>query len=309
MTTFRLPDLGEGLQEAEIVAWHVAAGDHVAADQPLLSVETEKAVVEIPSPQSGRIVTLLCEPGEVVKIGAPLVDFADAARADTGTVVGEIPAEGTAEARPDVSAAPAARGAQVKAAPAIRALARKLGVDLAAVAPTGPGGSITAADVERAGTVLEQAGPLEPLRGVRRTMARRMARAHAEVAPTTVSDEADIEAWPETEDPTMRLVRAVCAGCAAEPALNVWYDSREEGRRLHSAVHIGVAMDTSDGLFVPVLRDAGRRGIDELPPEFAAMRQAVQLAAYQSASGSISPKSTVRAEDLGDRGGRHSRRV
>ena len=92
MSIFVLPDLGEGLQEAELVAWHVAEGDHVVADQPLVSVETEKAVVEVPSPQSGRIARLRAQPGERVKVGAALVEFDEGPRADTGTVVGELAA-------------------------------------------------------------------------------------------------------------------------------------------------------------------------------------------------------------------------
>ena len=123
MTTFELPDLGEGLQEAEIVAWHVGLGDHVVADQPLVSVETEKAVVEIPSPQSGRIGELFAAVGEIVSIGAPLVSFEEQAATDSGTVVGEI-----------LHAPPAAPEAKtegirpgVKAAPAVRKLARELG--------------------------------------------------------------------------------------------------------------------------------------------------------------------------------------
>ena len=90
MTTFKLPDLGEGLQDAEVVAWHVGVGDHVVADQPLLSVETDKAVVEIPSPQAGRIARLFGEAGDIVKIGSPLVEFESTAAADSGTVVGRL---------------------------------------------------------------------------------------------------------------------------------------------------------------------------------------------------------------------------
>ena len=112
MTTFKLPDLGEGLQDAEIVAWHVSPGDHVVADQPLVSVETAKAVVEIPSPQSGDIRQVFGAPGDVIEIGADLVEFAEDARPDAGAVVGEIPA---ATSKP-------------KAVPAVRRLAGKLGV-------------------------------------------------------------------------------------------------------------------------------------------------------------------------------------
>ena len=97
MTIFALPDLGEGLQEAELVSWHVSEGDHVVEDQPLVAVETEKAVVEIPSPQSGRIARLLAKAGDRVKVGAPLVEFEEGTPADTGTVVGELTSEGRLE--------------------------------------------------------------------------------------------------------------------------------------------------------------------------------------------------------------------
>ncbi len=88
MTTFKLPDLGEGLQEAEIVAWHVNTGDNVVVDQPLVAVETDKAVVEVPSPVAGRIHKLCAKPGDIVKIGAPLVEYGNEAESDSGTVVG-----------------------------------------------------------------------------------------------------------------------------------------------------------------------------------------------------------------------------
>jgi pyruvate/2-oxoglutarate dehydrogenase complex dihydrolipoamide acyltransferase (E2) component len=90
MRQFNLPDLGEGLEEAEIVAWYVNEGDNIVADQPLVSVETDKAVVEVPSPQSGRIARLFGGKGDVVKVGAPLVEFAEGQQEDSGTVVGEI---------------------------------------------------------------------------------------------------------------------------------------------------------------------------------------------------------------------------
>jgi 2-oxoisovalerate dehydrogenase E2 component (dihydrolipoyl transacylase) len=262
MKTFHLPDLGEGLQEAEIVSWHVGPGDQVVADQPLVSVETDKAVVEVPSPRAGRIGELFGAEGDIVKVGAPLVAFEDAAAADTGTVVGEIQAsEQRAEEATAAERAGAAVG--VKATPAVRALARRKGVDLALISPSGQDGVITAADVERAAADLAEAGPLEPLRGVRRAMATRMAHAHAEVVPATVSDDADLDAWTDG-DVTIRIVRAIVAGCAAEPALNAWYDSQQQGRRLHPKIDLGIAVDTEGGLFVPVLRDVANRAPDDL---------------------------------------------
>src|SRR5438552_18417887 len=116
MSTFVLPDLGEGLQEAELVAWHVGAGDHVVADQPLVSVETEKAVVEVPSPQAGKIARLYAQPGERVEVGGPLVEFEEGPRTDTGTIVGELAG---AEA-PAPAAQPAPQAPAIRAAPAAR---------------------------------------------------------------------------------------------------------------------------------------------------------------------------------------------
>jgi len=272
MTTFKLPDLGEGLQEAEIVAWHVGVGDHVVADQPLVSVETEKAVVEIPSPQSGRVAKLFGEPGDIARIGAPLVVFEAAGEADAGTVVGKMPESAPAKpAKPPLTQG----GAAVKATPAVRALARRHGVELSVIAPSGPGGTITKADVERAAAALQGAGPLEPLRGVRRAMARAMERAHAEVVPATVTDEADIAEWQAGADVTMRLIRAIVAACRAEPALNAWYLGRDQGRRLHAQVHLGIATDTEDGLFVPVLRDVDSRDATDLRHGLEAMKRDV----------------------------------
>ncbi len=296
MSTFQLPDLGEGLQEAEIVAWHVGLGDHVVADQPLVSVETEKAVVEIPSPQAGRIAKLHHAVGDIVPIGGALVDFGESPAAEAGTVVGEIP-----EAAPAAPSEPEPEG--FKAAPAVRALARRLGVDLAMVTPSGPGVAVTSKDVERAAAEAEGAAPLEPLRGVRRAMARNMERSHAEVVPATVTEEADIGAWAAGEDTTMRLIRAIAMGCTAEPALNAWYFGRDQGRRLHAKINLGIAMDTEDGLFVPVLRDVGGRSVEDLRKGLEAMKRDV---AARSVPLEELRGQTVTLSNFGMFGGRHA---
>lgn len=276
MKTFRLPDLGEGLQEAEVSAWHVRENDEVAEDQPLLSVETEKALVDIPSPRSGRIKRLLAKPGDLLPVGAPLVEFVDGApetKADSGTVVGRLESGGAALPEPADAPAPA----RVKAAPAVRALAARLDVDLAIVTPSGPNDTVTSKDVERVARILKEVGPLELLRGVRRTMARSMAQAHAEVAPVTVNDDADLNAWwGGATSPMLRLIRAIVAGCKAEPALNAWYDSRAMGRRVLEAIHLGIAVDSPDGLFVPVLRDVGARTPDDLRAGLERLRRDVK---------------------------------
>jgi pyruvate dehydrogenase E2 component (dihydrolipoamide acetyltransferase) len=264
---FYLPDLGEGLQEAEIVEWRVAPGDEVAADQTIAAVETDKAIVEIPAPYAGRIEKLFGSAGDVVHVGAPLVGFEGEA-ADTGTVVGEL-AAGAEAARPGRSVPQAAPG--VRATPAVRALARKLNVDLAAVAPSGPEGTVTVADVERAAAGQAPAETGETLRGMRRTMARNMALAHAEVASVTVMDDADVESWPEGMALMPRLVRALAAARRAEPGLNAWYDAKSASRRVFQEVHVGIAVDTPEGLLVPVLRDCHKRDTGSLAAAIEAL--------------------------------------
>lgn len=279
MKIFKLPDLGEGLTEAELVSWHVGVGDHVVADQPLASVETAKAIVEIPSPYSGVIAKLYGEPGDIIETGDPLAEFEEGEHKDAGAVVGKVETEEQPAAKP----APAPRPqpttnrapSGVRATPAVRALATRLEVDLSIVKPTGRDGMVTVADVERAAKVLAQAGPLQPLRGVRRAMAHNMTVAHAEVVPVTLQDDADIHRW-SNGDVTLRLIRAIVAGCRAEPSLNAWYDSHAVGRRLHQAVHLAIAVDTEDGLFIPVLRDVAGRSPDELRAALERMKADVR---------------------------------
>ncbi|TKC86335.1 2-oxo acid dehydrogenase subunit E2 [Trinickia terrae] len=267
MKIFKLPDLGEGLQEAEIVEWHVKSGEDVGADQPLVSVETAKAIVEIPSPQAGRIAKLFGQPGDIVHLGAPLAAFeGEADEADAGTVVGHM-----AVGQQVVQETPAALGGgagagagAIKAIPAARALARKLDVDLAMVTPSGPDGVITPADVQRVAKVLAELGPPEVLRGVRRAMAQNMARAQNEVAAATVIDDADIHAWAPQTDVTMRLIRALVAGCRAEPGLNAWFDGHAGRRHVLAKIDLGIAVDLPDGLFVPVLRNVAHRDAADL---------------------------------------------
>ena len=293
MTTFTLPDLGEGLQDAEVVAWHVNAGDHVVADQPLVSVETDKAVVEVPSPHAGRIERLCAKVGDRVKVGAPLVQFEEGTHADTGAVVGELR---PAPAAPTKAPPPAA-----KAVPAARKRAHELGIDLAAVKPTGPDGTITVHDVEAA-TAGSANLEGEPLRGMRHAMAMNMARSGAEIVPATVTDDADIDAWTQPRPVTERLVRAIMAGCAAAPALNAWYDSRTMRRRLHPQVDLGIAVETDDGLIVPVLRDAARRS----PAEIRAALEALKSAARNRTIAPADLKgATITLSNFGMLAGRH----
>jgi pyruvate dehydrogenase E2 component (dihydrolipoamide acetyltransferase) len=263
MKIFKLPDLGEGLQEAEIVKWHVKVGDELKPDTPMVSVETAKAVVDIPAPYPGKVAKLYGSPGDIAHIGAPLVAFeGESDVEDTATVVGRV--EVGQKVVADAPAAPAPVSAGIKATPAVRALARKLNVDLTMVTPTGADGLLTAADVQRAARILAEIGPIEVIRGVRRAMAQNMELASAEVASATIMDDADIDAWSPDAPAVLRLIRALIAGCRAEPALNAWYDSEKVGRWVMKKIDIGIAVDTPDGLLVPVLRNCGERGADDL---------------------------------------------
>jgi len=282
LAVFNLPDLGEGLADAEIAAWHVAVDEEVARDQPLVSVATAKAVVDIPSPYAGKIVKLGGAVGDIVETGRLLVEFETAdgsaagpapESADKGTVVGAVAVGNDVVEETAISVGK--RGAGVKATPAVRALARRANVDVSHVTPSGKDGTITAADVRRVAGILNELGPMESLRGVRRVMAQTMALAHADVVPVTLVEDADIEAWSEF-DVTIRLVRAIVAGCRTEPALNAWYDGHAIGRRVLKKIDLGVALDTEDGLFVPVLRDVGNRAPDDLRQGLEAMRRAVE---------------------------------
>jgi pyruvate dehydrogenase E2 component (dihydrolipoamide acetyltransferase) len=326
--TFLLPDLGEGLPDATVVEWFVQEGDVVRLDAPLVSMETAKAVVEVPSPYSGKVVKIFGKPGEVIDTGAPLVEIeldptlpqrAEAAttghhhppakvaapsgpshepiREDAGTVVG------TMEASDRLVNETAVTFGGVKAVPAVRALAKKLHVDLSKVQPSGAGGVVTLQDVKQAAaagtarvattaippivqppaaprTALSATGrPMrtvppsvaapgqpEQLKGVRRNMARVMADAHSKVVPTTLADDADIHSWLPGNDITVRLIRALVAACKQVPALNAWFDGETLTRTLHPHVDVGIAVDTEDGLFVPALRNADMldaRGIRE----------------------------------------------
>ena len=328
MKTFNLPDLGEGLPEAEIVTWHVKAGDQVKVDQPLLAVETAKAVVDVPSPYTGRIAKLYAREGEIVQTGKPLVDFdvegdtskpapaakpaapaaaAPEASRDSGTVVGNMPSSDELIVETAIAGRDRRQGsARVKAAPAVRALAKKLGVDLADVTATGKSGLVTPDDVRRAAeapastgharaessapTPTMRASPAPaahapapagasetaPLRGTRRAMAQSMSLARDAVMECTIFDDADIHYWQPGQDITTRVLRAVAAGVRAEPALNAWYDGETLARTIHERIDIALAIDTEQGLIVPVVRDIGSKSAAALRADVNRLKEATR---------------------------------
>jgi len=296
---FNLPDLGEGLQEAEIVEWHVKPGDAIESDQAMVSVETDKAIVEVPAPYGGRVEKLFGAAGDKIHVGAPLVGFEGAA-ADTGTIVGDLGAKSSAKAAQAKTAS--APRTEVKATPAVRALARSLNVDLASVEPSGPGGTVTTEDVKRAA---RGAAPAQssPQRGMRATMARTMALAHQEVAAVTVIDDADVEHWPKGTSALARLARAIITAAKSEPGLNAWYDANADARTLREEMDLGVAVDLPDGLLVPVLRNAHQLQGDALARE---LEQLVAKARERSLSPERLRGATITLSNFGAIGGRYA---
>jgi pyruvate dehydrogenase E2 component (dihydrolipoamide acetyltransferase) len=301
--TFFLPDLGEGLIDAEIVRWHVAPGDRVVADQPLVTVETDKAVVDIPSPRSGVVEACLGRPGDVIEVGQPLLRFAASAELpDSGAVVGALPTSTSATSPSGaVPVGPSPDDIRTKASPRARQRARELGLSLEAVKGTGPDGVIQVSDVDAAGMLRG-----EPLSGVQRAMARRMSDAQARVVRATVTGEGDVSSWAGTGSPTTRVLRAIGAAVAAAPRLNAWFDDRAETLALQARVNVGIAMETSDGLFVPVLEDVADRSLDDLASELARLQADVQ-------SRTISPDAlrgqTISLSNFGAVAGLHAEMV
>ncbi|MCX2778553.1 dihydrolipoamide acetyltransferase family protein [Microbulbifer thermotolerans] len=266
MKLFKLPDLGEGLPDAVIRQWHVAEGDRVAADETLVTVETAKALVDVPSPWSGTLEKRFAAEGDTVQVGQPLVGFAEAETAeepgsDSGTVVGKIDQTGQVLAREQTPANAPRR----LATPSVRALARRLGVNLTQMRPAGE--RFTAEEVRAAAALGSPAENREKSPGVamspaRRAMALAMSRARDAVMPMTLCDQVDISSWWGCEPPTLRLIRAIQRACEAEPSLNALY---EDGVLKPAAtINIGLAVDSPRGLFVPVLKNVASRLDSEL---------------------------------------------
>jgi 2-oxoisovalerate dehydrogenase E2 component (dihydrolipoyl transacylase) len=309
MKIFHLPDLGEGLAEAEIREWYVKAGDVVKVDQPLVSMETAKAVVDVPSPYAGKITQLYGQANEIIKTGAPLISFeSDEIQTDKGSVVGKLE---TSETKWDESSviigSAKTKSTAIKAMPAARVLANQLSVDLSQITPTGPQGLITAEDVkkhlEKANTAVHLPGETEPLKGVRRVMAQTMSLSHREVVPVTIVEDVDLTDLPKTADITVHILKAIVAAAKAEPALNAWFDGKTLERKLFNEVHIGLAVDSAEGLFVPVIKNAEHSSDQELRKTIDAYKQSVS-------SRTVSPKdlqgATITLSNFGMIAGRYA---
>jgi len=281
--TFRLPDLGEGLTEAQLVAWRVEEGARVEVNAPLCDVETAKAVVVIPSPWAGTIQKLHARPGESVAVGEPLVTIAatdaEHAEAAPGTLVGYGPGAGPESGirrRARTPAPSPERSGDVRAAPFVRQLAKDKGVDLAQVTGTGPGGRITRSDVEAASSSPAMASSTAApstdgerrisVVGIRKAIARQMVRSVSTIPQFTefaVFDATNLMATREQRKASGRsmtplpyFIAAVVKAVRAYPLMNSSWDESRDEIIVKQPVNVGIAVNTSQGLLVPVLRGA-----------------------------------------------------
>jgi len=293
----KLPDLGEGLTEGEVARWLVSEGDEIAEDAPLVEIQTDKTTVEIPSPAAGVVARILVAEGDVVPVGTVLVVIGD----ENGSAE-PMPAQGgvAVQLRQGTGSGPVQR---VQATPLVRRLAQELGVDLAAVHPTGPAGRITEADVRAAaeGARVESTqgveGRREKVRGVRRQIVEHLTRAHREVPAVTFVEECDF-----TNVDLALLLPTVLKETALTlkeyPELN----ARLEGDEIVylDRYDLGIAVQTDQGLLVPVVRNCDTRGIEEL-------RADVDTLAEKARAGTLAPQelrgSTFTVTSAGKLGG------
>ena len=261
---FKLPDLGEGLTEGEIARWLVAEGQEIAEDDPLVEIQTDKTTVEIPSPAAGVVSRILAAEGDVVPVGNVIVVIGNGSAA--------VPEPDRPASAPAATREPVARqagDARVRATPLVRRLAQELGVDLDSVGGTGPQGRVTEADVRGAATTTDQVprhgseGRREPLRGVRRVIAEHMTRAQSIPAVTWVEEchfgSVDLQRLVPT------VLHAVAASLGKFPELNARLDG--DGIVYLERCDLGVAIDTDQGLVVPVVRGCDTLSLDELDAE------------------------------------------
>jgi 2-oxoisovalerate dehydrogenase E2 component (dihydrolipoyl transacylase) len=349
---FKLPDLGEGTVEAEIVGWRVKPGDTVAEDDVIVEVMTEKAAVELPAPVGGRVLSTTGAPGEMVPVGGELIVFeTDAGAAGAEAPVADRPAAAAQTARGAASsravAEPAAsrsngatsgnghahndRAGRVATSPAIRRRAHEAGVDLSQLSGSGPNGRILRQDFEafvssRSGPKLVRSRPGEhrapagpatqeiKVIGVRRLIAQRMSEAKRNIPHFSYVEEFDVTELEslrshlnsklEPGSPGLTYLPFIASALIRVlrdfPQCNAQYDSERGVIIRHSAVHIGVATQTPEGLKVPVVRDAQSLSLWELA---AQMRRVTEAARTNKATRDELSGSTITVTSLGKLGG------
>jgi len=293
---FRLPDIGEGVAEGEILKWMVKEGDQVKEDQPLVEVMTDKVNVQIPAPRSGKVSKITAREGEIAKVGQTIMVIDDGSSATVAEVAPQGP-PGPAHVAPAQQTYVAQSSAGVLATPATRRLARELGVDIATVRGSGPQGRVTDDDLRRAlaapkgasSTTLQAQvraalGAREevvPLRGMRKIIAERMVKSQQTAAQVTHVDEADMtelvllrEAFKgSAEKRGVRLtylpfvIKALVPALKEFPYVNSSLDEQVGNIILKKYYNIGIATDTEQGLVVPVVKDVDSKDIFELAGE------------------------------------------
>jgi pyruvate dehydrogenase E2 component (dihydrolipoamide acetyltransferase) len=290
---FILPDLGEGITEGEIRKWLVKEGDSIEEHQTVLELETDKAVVEVPSPRKGKVVKIHKEEGEIAKVGEVLITIAE-----EGEAVEEKPKakveEAAVEERPksvSVVGVLPEEEEEILATPAVRALAKELTVELETIKGSGPGGSITKDDVVKASKKTKKAedqyGIVErvPLKGIRRTISKNLMTAQQTTVFVTVMEEADVtELWDirEREKKTLQetgihltflpfFIKAVQYSLKEHPYLNASIDGEEIIVKKYYS--IGIAVNTPDGLIVAVIKDVDKKPVRQLASEIQDLSQ------------------------------------
>lgn len=327
----KLPDLGEGTVSAEVIAWKVAPGDLVREDAPLVEMSTEKAVVEVPAPVSGRVISLGGKPGDTIAVGAELAVFAietiieGAPKVDDAREVEAALKESAAAAAVAAAAVVESRsvprtGGRIMASPATRRRAFEAGIDLATVQGSGPQGRILARDLGAARAANAAPAVTEiPVIGIRRLIAQRMSEAKRVAPHFAYVEEVDVtelealrvrcNAERAADAPALTylpfIVRALALVLHDFPQCNAHYDEARNVILRHAAVHVGIATQTPDGLKVPVVRDVAGGdgqvlGIDELASEIRRVSEAARTgrAKREELSGS-----TITVTSLGKLGG------
>ena len=320
---FKLPDLGEGAVEAEIVAWRVAAGEEVQEDQPLVEMLTQKATVEVPAPVAGRVLSTTGTPGERVAVGAELAVFETSGGAAAATAEpAPTPAKSARSAPP---AAPAAQpdARRVATSPAIRRRAREAGIDLTTIPGSGPHGRVVLQDLE-ARLRAPAAGAREaadsgpeiqeiPVIGLRRLIAEQVSASARNIPHFAYVEEVDVTALESLREQLNAaagggttltylpfIVRGLIRALGRHPQCNARYDASRQMLLQHRAVHVGIAVQTPQGLKVPVIRDAQQLSLHEIDAEIRRLSAAARdgRARPQELTGS-----TITVTSLGKLGG------
>jgi len=312
---FKFPDVGEGITEGEIVKWHVKVGDEIEEDQTIAEIETDKAIVEVPSPYAGTVLQIKFKEKDIVKVGEVLVVIGE-----KGEKLEEKPeSKPPVEKKETAEATPAAgivgeisetkeEIREILATPKVRKLAKELGIDLKSMKGSGPQGRIVEADIHRAGAKKPEAGAKKPavqvktkydfygyidripLRGVRRATAKRMAESVSKAAHVTHFDEADVtelakireELKVRADEKGVKLtflpfiVKAVISALREHPMLNATLDEEDEEIIVKKYFNIGIAVDVPDGLIVPVIKLAEHKTLFQLAEEIQNLAKAAK---------------------------------